>query len=171
MRYSEINAKAEETAYSIYRNIGSEMPSIFELLRWLEETFGKKIRITMGGEKHFSRFLGLEYFDPEVDAYRVWIKADDYALRQNFTLAHELAHIVRNSQIAFGFSDGDIDSLDGEERYCNRFAAAFLMPRDLFIKKWKAISDDITFKKLRMVSFFKVSGEAVYHRANELGLI
>lgn len=171
MRYSEINALAEETADSIYRQIGSEMPSKLELLGWIEKTFGKKVHISHRDTGSFGHHLGLVYFSPVEDAFKVLLKEGDYSLRQNFTLVHEFAHIIRCSQLAYGLSDGNLESEDEEERYCNHFAAAFLMPREIFIRKWNEINDDIDFKKFRMVSLFQVSGESVYYRAKELGLI
>ncbi len=59
----------------------------------------------------------------------------------------------------------------GEERFCDRFAAAFLMPKELFVEKWKSFSNKDILKKARVARFFKVSGQAVYYRAKELKLI
>lgn len=174
MRYSEINMNAEADASAIYKAIGSRSPSILELIRWMEDNFGIKIRVSSGrseGFHHVSGLSGLEYFDPSIGAYRVWYRDSDCSERQNFTIVHEIGHIFFNSpRQLFGYSDGNIYDKDEQERFCNRFSAAFLMPKELFIEKWNELNDDITFKKLRMVSFFKVSGEAVYFRAKELGL-
>lgn len=169
MTYSEVNINAEKTADAIFRSIGSPMPSILELVRWTEENFGIPIRIDYSDRENFVDFSGLNYYDPSAGEYRVWIKASDDPLRQNFTLCHEIGHIIRNSGIAFGFFDRDMYTEDEEERFCNRFAAAFLMPKDLFKQRWSAfISNDITFKKVRMTAIFKVSGEALLYRLKEL---
>lgn len=174
MDYSKINKNAEGIAFAVYKSIGFMEPSIFELIRWMEDNFGIKIKITSGNSGGFheiSGLSGLEYFDPSINAYRVWYRDSDCGYRQNFTIVHEIAHIIRNSPKAFGFSDGNIYNKDEEERFCNRFAAAFLMPKNLFMEKWHAAEKDITFRKARMTKIFKVSGEAVYYRARELKLI
>jgi Zn-dependent peptidase ImmA (M78 family) len=174
MNYSRVNINAENIASAVYDAIGSLEPSIYELLVWMEDNFGIRIKVNSGNSQGFhmiSGLAGLEYYDPSINAYRIWYRNSDCEYRQNFTIVHEIAHILRNSPKTFGFSDGDIYNKDEEERFCNRFSAAFLMPKDLFIEKWNAAGKDITFKKVRMTSIFKVSGEAVYYRARELKLI
>lgn len=174
MNYSEININAESVAGAIYQAIGSEGPLISELIQWVEENFGINIKVQPGSSEGFhkiSGLAGLEYFDPVLNAYRIWYRETDCAYRKRFTIVHEIAHIIRNSPRVYGFSDGNMCSQDGEERFCNRFAAAFLMPKALFIKRWNALDDDIVFKKVRMTGMFKVSGDAVFYRAKELKLI
>ncbi len=175
MKNSEINREAEKIGSTIFKAIGSRTPSLLELIKWMEDNFGIRIKVGSGTSDGFhqvSGLSGLEYFDPSLGAYRVWFRQSDSSGRQNFTIVHEIGHIFLNSpREKFGFHDGNVYDRQDQERFCNRFAAAFLMPKDLFIEKWHALEDDLTFKKLRMVSFFKVSGEAVHYRAKELGLI
>lgn len=169
MTYAEVNAEGEKTGYAVFHSIGSPMPSILDLIRWVEENFDIKIRIGHSDGEHFVKISGLTYFDPSTGEYRVWIKASDYPRRQNFTLCHEIGHIIRNSGIAFGFFDGDMYTDNEEERFCNRFAAAYLMPKDIFKKKWESLTNyDITFKKAHMTAIFKVSGETLFYRLKEL---
>lgn len=175
MKNSEINREAEKIGLTIYKAIGSRQPSILELIKWIEENFGIRIRVgsgKSGGFHEISGLSGLEYFDPSIGAYRVWYRESDSDGRQNFTIVHEIGHIFLNSPVEkFGYHDGNVYDRKGQERFCNRFAAAFLMPRELFFEKWNELGDDATFKKLRMVAFFRVSGEAVHWRAKELGLL
>lgn len=171
MNYPKINIEAEKTANAIFYSIGSPMPSIHELVKWVEDQFGIKIWIGHGDGEHFVKISGLTYYDPATSEYKIWIKESDYPRRQNFTLCHEIAHVIRNSGIAFGFFDGDLYTMNDEERFCNRFAAAFLMPREVFKEKWEAFSNlDIDLRKVRMTSIFKVSGEALGYRLSELGM-
>lgn len=78
-----------------------------------------------------------------------------------FTLAHELGHLLRGSSsscMAIGTSS------DQEERWCDRFAAAFLMPWDAVTEelarkhRWDQRSriDDLDVVK-KLASHFKVS--------------
>jgi Zn-dependent peptidase ImmA (M78 family) len=170
--YENINWHAEQIATTISEGINEKMPSILALIRWTEDNFGIKIKINYSNyalsKIHSS---GLEYLDLKDKIYKIWINANDVECRQWFTLCHEIAHIIRNSGVAYGFSAGDIYTGWGEERFCDRFAAAFLMPKELFVEKWKSFSDKDILKKARIARFFKVSGQAVYYRAKELKLI
>ncbi len=170
--YENININAENIASTIYNNIGEEMPSTFSLLKWMEESFGIKIEIFYSEKKlaemHCS---GLIYFKPTIDGYRIWINSKDFEFRQNFTECHEIGHVIRDMSLKYGFSTGEIYSKWGEERFCDRFAAALLMPKELFVEKWKSFSNKDILKKARVARFFKVSGQAVYYRAKELELI
>lgn len=169
--YEIINTNAEGIASAVHDVLGTaEKPSVFMLLKWLEESFGIKIEINHAYKKEFNR-SGLVYYSPGKGAYIVWINANESEKRQLFTVCHEFGHIILNSGKAYGFSDGNIYSEWGEERFCNRFSAAFLMPKVTFIQKWNANGEELLFKKARMASVFKVSGEAVHYRAKELGLI
>ncbi|NTV41181.1 MAG: ImmA/IrrE family metallo-endopeptidase [Candidatus Moranbacteria bacterium] len=170
-KFEIINANAEKVASAIHDVLGtSAKPSILLLLRWIEENFGVKIEINHTYSEEFKQ-SGLVYYDPQKGCYMVWINANEPEKRKVFTICHEFGHILLNSRKAFGFSDGEIYSKKGEERFCDHFAAAFLMPKDIFIQKWNSCSETLDFKKVRMTSIFKVSGLAIYYRAKELGLI
>lgn len=170
--YENINMNAENIASTIYNNIGEEMPSLFSLLKWIEENLGIKIEIFYSenslAKMHCS---GLVHSEPTISGYRIWMNSKDFKFRQNFTECHEIGHIIRNMSLKYKFSTGEIYSKWGEERFCDRFAAAFLMPAKLFIYKWNAIKEPIYLKKARLANTFKVSGQAVYYRAKELKLI
>ena len=91
----------------------------------------------------------------------IFVNNKDSKTAQLFTLIHETTHILLGTSAGFG---GDMDMIhDVTERYCDRVAAAFLMPADLVRKSWKGISQ--TAKK------FKVSELAMARCANELHLI
>ena len=170
--YENININAEQITKAIHESIGGVFPSISMLLEWAEHNIGYKIKVF-----HFepssiaTQCSGFVYFDQANQTHKVWINSEDPKCRQNFTVCHEIAHILRNSGIVYGCSTGDIYSDWGEERFCNRFAAAFLMPSELFIKEWKDIKDNDILKVPRLACRFKVSGDAVTVRAKELKLI
>lgn len=169
-KYVNILKNAERIAARIRKDANDSMPSIFSLIKWLEEKFCLKIKISYTDSDEFNR-SGIVYFDQEMKSYKIWINLKEPECRQRFTLCHEIAHIIRNMSLVYGFSTGDIYSKWGLERFCDRFAAAFLMPADLFIDKWNTLSDKDILKKARIATFFKVSGDAVYYRAKELKLI
>lgn len=91
----------------------------------------------------------------------IFVNNKDSKTAQLFTLIHETAHILLGTSAGFG---GDVARIhDTTERYCDRVAAAFLMPSDLVTSNWRGIA--ATAKK------FKVSELAMARRANELHLI
>lgn len=91
----------------------------------------------------------------------IFVNNKDSKTAQLFTLIHETTHILLGTSAGFG---GDMDQIhDATERYCDKVAAAFLMPSDLVKVNWRGIA--LTAKK------FKVSELAMARRANELHLI
>ncbi len=91
----------------------------------------------------------------------IFVNNKDSKTAQLFTLIHETTHILLGTSAGFG---GDMDQIyDATERYCDKVAAAFLMPADLVKVNWCGIA--ATAKK------FKVSELAMARRANELRLI
>lgn len=91
----------------------------------------------------------------------IFINNKDSKTAQLFTLIHETTHILLGTSAGFG---GDLDKIhDVTERYCDKVAAAFLMPADLVKSVWRGINQ--TAKR------FKVSEIAMARRAYELHLI
>lgn len=91
----------------------------------------------------------------------IFVNNKDSKTAQLFTLIHETTHILLGTSAGFG---GDVEKIhDATERYCDRVAAAFLMPADLVKTTWEGIS--------RTAKKFKVSEIAMARRANELRLI
>jgi Zn-dependent peptidase ImmA (M78 family) len=91
---------------------------------------------------------------------------------KTFTLAHELAHILgKRSAISDNYRfRNDV------ERFCNRFAASLLIPRNMFFnaveqKKLSFTSFDETIESAKVISIlFKTSVSAALVRAVELGV-
>ncbi|HAT7073992.1 TPA: ImmA/IrrE family metallo-endopeptidase [Legionella pneumophila] len=83
--------------------------------------------------------------------------------RQRFTLAHELGHLV-----LYGFMHPDLD----EERCCNHFAGAFLLPKESLVL---IMGEKRTFIEPRELSILKqefgISMLAILHRAKDVGII
>jgi Zn-dependent peptidase ImmA (M78 family) len=83
--------------------------------------------------------------------------------RQRFTLAHELGHLLFDGKIGHGLD---------EEKVCNRFAGAFLLP-SVAIKK--ALGDkrkNIEIAELGLIkSEYGASMQSAIMRANQAGVI
>ena len=82
--------------------------------------------------------------------------------RQRFTIAHELGHLILNI---------NNDELD-EERLCNRFASALLMPKEAIINEFGYSRGNINFFELTAFkNEFKVSYTAIVYRLKDLNII
>ncbi|PRB76646.1 hypothetical protein CQ012_06440 [Arthrobacter sp. MYb214] len=93
---------------------------------------------------------------------------------RSFTLLHELAHLLRGVDKAC--DKHDLQSRTSEESWCNRFAAAFLMPKEelttymeKYLKKVFIHDDDIESVR-RIAGYFYCSYFSVAIRLKELGL-
>lgn len=91
--------------------------------------------------------------------------------RKRFTLAHELGHwvLARGGQGGFGTIALERPWCAETEKWCDRFAAALLMPRELMLDY---LGSEITRGLLQRVqdgaSRFQVSGEAFRNRIAEV---
>lgn len=83
--------------------------------------------------------------------------------RQRFTLSHELGHLILD-----GFSHPDFD----EEKCCNRFAGAFLLPKEALIA---VLGKHRNYLEPREISLLKqefgISMLSILHRAEDTGII
>lgn len=64
------------------------------------------------------------YYRDDVVGPTIYVNAKEWPYRQVFTAAHELAHLAYEQQSGYSERMGT----SSEERICNRFASAFLMP-------------------------------------------
>ena len=83
--------------------------------------------------------------------------------RQRFTLAHELGHLVLHGRLAAGLD---------EERACNRFAGAFLVPRDEVIRLLGISRSWLEPRELYLLKHeWGLSMNGWLYRAQDLGII
>jgi Zn-dependent peptidase ImmA (M78 family) len=113
----------------------------------------------------------------------VCINKNHHPNRRNFTLAHELGHILRHKDkteffdgLMLYFRDKDASiGIDEREIDANRFAAALLMPRCKLIKEAKkhyiTLVGDNDLALRRLAAKFGVSVQALTIRMTKLGLI
>ena len=114
-------------------------------------------------------FAGFSIADPIAPA--VFVNGNDFIARQIFTLAHEVAHVWLGHT---GISDVEVTAeaaaLDAAERYCNRVAAAVLMPPSRFEQIWRA-EGSAGRSVVLSAKRFRVSEAAALIRAREMGLV
>jgi len=90
------------------------------------------------------------------------ISADWPGDRQRFTLAHELGHIIL---------DGRLKNID-EEKACNRFAGAFLVPKSAISENLGEKRNDISIQELtEMKEKFGASMASILFRLSETGIL
>lgn len=95
---------------------------------------------------------------------------------QCFTLAHELAHIILQTSALSGPPANDRGGAEADvERWCNKFAGAFLVPADAVAERWAkpneplpAIGDDMLKQWARS---FGISKHAMLIRLVDLGYV
>ena len=83
--------------------------------------------------------------------------------RQRFTLAHELGHLVLHGRLAEGIK---------EERACNHFAGAFLLPKTGVLQHLGAHRRQLEIKELDLLKHeFGISMQGVLVRAAQCSII
>ncbi|WP_284763574.1 XRE family transcriptional regulator [Arthrobacter sp. efr-133-R2A-63] len=150
---------------------GASKGGVFNELRRAVEDRGILTTFKAIGEDSCRGFSLRGEFAPSifVNASTLWPAA------RTFTLLHELAHLLRHENSAcHGLEAGD---LTGIERWCNRFAAEFLMPADHLLayidayhsrKRWFPATDT---EPIRLIANrYKTSWFAVAIRLKDMGL-
>lgn len=100
--------------------------------------------------------------------------------RKRFTALHELAHLTlrfkltgreRAESIEHPYGSLSIKAPD-EERLCERFASAMLMPRESMMRRLGTCRKDITLKELISIrNMYGISISGQVHRAHDLAII
>lgn len=161
-KYSCNNLEDVEKAANDFRNyikISNKQP-ISDLINILEN-LGIIIIQIKNPNNRFDDFDGLSEI---VNNIPVIVLLDDIkdGARQRFTIAHELGHLILNI---------NNDELD-EEKLCNRFASALLMPKEAITNEFGYSRRNINFFELTAFkNEFKVSYTTIIYRLKDLNII
>ncbi len=161
-KYSCNNFEDVEKAANDFRNyikISNKQP-ISDLINILEN-LGIIIIQIKNPNNRFDDFDGLSEI---VNNIPVIVLLDDIkdGARQRFTIAHELGHLILNI---------NNDELD-EEKLCNRFASALLMPKEAITNEFGYSRRNINFFELTAFkNEFKVSYTTIIYRLKDLNII
>ena len=91
----------------------------------------------------------------------ICMSSDINYYRQRFTLAHELGHLILQID----------DSLD-EEKICNEFASALLLPRKALLQECGSKRIAITDREYKIIQDeYKVSIKAIIYGLNKYGIV
>ena len=106
-----------------------------------------------------------------VDKYAplFFVNAADFKTAQIFTLAHEVAHLFVG-ETGLSVFDRLLPVDHGTERFCNRVAAEFLMPRKEFQDYWPTVQY-LSNPYRKIAQNFKVSDTVAAYRALDLDFI
>ena len=97
----------------------------------------------------------------------IFINDNDTPRAKLFTLMHEFAHLLLGEG---GVSNPSYDEEHGAERWCNQFAAAFLMPEPEIRSLFPDFTEDAVQAANDVSRLFGVSPTAALIRIRELGL-
>jgi hypothetical protein len=121
----------------------------------------------LGVHLHYVRNLGyagaVESTPTQAD---IWVNRDDHPLRQRFTLAHEVGHLMLHA-LGKKHRDTNFAGINWEEVQANRFAADLLVPvwmLDLAIQSTGG-------EPRRLARLFDVSEQAMTYRLQNTGRI
>jgi Zn-dependent peptidase ImmA (M78 family)/DNA-binding XRE family transcriptional regulator len=129
-----------------------------DLIDMLEE---QGIKVFMLDTQQYSKFDGLCTYLNGMPL--IVIAEQSPGERQRFTLMHELGHIFLDNRIA---SHMDI------ENCCNRFAGAFLLPKESLQNVLGIHRNSIDPQELSLLKQeFGISMTSILHRAEEVGII
>jgi Zn-dependent peptidase ImmA (M78 family) len=151
-------ADAESAARAIRRHWGLGIDPIQNLSELLEERGIKILSADLSDIDGLTAKVKRKNGEP---VPVIVIKANTWAERKRFTLAHELGHMLMSVRPG-------VDA----ERAMNRFAGAFLMPDEAL---WREIGKQrtvISFGELaRLKELFGASFQAITYRCRELGIL
>jgi len=162
--YEDIETLANELRELVLERMGSDLPRARALVRWTTESLGGEIRVAEDPSKFEEESGSLIIY--EKGRFVIFLSPYTSPLRDNFTIAHELGHY-------FLHFDHRCQSLNGpvifnrygsgkDEWQANRFAAAFLMPKEEFVNMYKKYRGNTRL----VAGYFEVSEPAIQTRSS-----
>lgn len=157
VRIESLN-EIEKIADDVRNTWGLGLDPIPDLIDVLE-THG--VRVFMVHDETSDKFDGLA---AKVNGMPVVVVSSNWpGDRQRFTLAHELGHLMLNGRLADGIN---------EEKACNRFAGAFLLPAASIRQELGPHRNAIELKELSLLKDeFGLSMLGILYRTLDLGLV
>ena len=97
----------------------------------------------------------------------IFINSNDSFNGKLFSLLHEFAHICLGENSLFNDRYGSIDKVSATEKTCNALAAEILVPKHIFLEKWKKQirekDEEATIREL--AKYFKCGYTVIARRA------
>jgi len=147
----------ERVAVEVRNKWGLGTRPIYNILELLEE---KGVRVLYIDQK-INHFSGLSTWVN--GSIPVIVLSEMFIDRLRFTALHELAHLILDIH---HFDDNE------QERICNRFAGAMLIPKDELLNELGGIRKRVDFQELCLIKAeFGISPQALLYRSRQLGYI
>jgi Zn-dependent peptidase ImmA (M78 family)/transcriptional regulator with XRE-family HTH domain len=160
--------QAEHDAIELRQRMGLGLSPITDIISLLELELGVRVYVRRL-DGHVS---GLFAYDDTLGAC-ILLNARHPRDRRTFTAAHELGHLISTRREPDVLHDRSPERTP-EERYCNAFARAFMMPHRGVMQKFQeftAGSPRLTRRHIIVLAhYFNVSREAAVRRLEELKL-
>ncbi|MDD5341790.1 MAG: ImmA/IrrE family metallo-endopeptidase [Patescibacteria group bacterium] len=136
-----LRQEAQKTANALLyaANVNKPPIRIDNIINWLRKNLNFNITI-------FKSDQYLNYYRLSGQLMRrgqnVWIliNKNEHEVRQRFTLAHELGHLLDAYQVAHMT---ELTRNHNPERYANQFASELLMPAELVREEWSKFSQEL----------------------------
>ncbi len=168
-RSMSVDQQAEDVALSLRQRLGIGLGPIPDLIALVELDMG--LRVFERGLP--SKVSGAFAYDEAIGGFIV-VNALHPASRRRLTIAHELCHaLLRRAGVVVHTTDEDFS--DREEKFCDAFARALLMPAMTVRKKAAELRDAAgqfsVRQLLAMAVYFHTSIEAMTRRLEGIGLL
>lgn len=117
------------------------------------------------------------YIQKDQDLFKIVVDSTKPVLRQRFSIAHELGHLLLhlnygNNEVWNNIEEADSRIFrfghDAQELEANEFAAELLMPKKTFVTMAEKFSQEGYFDLTKLSYFFKTSINAVKYRGHNL---
>lgn len=152
----EIEEQADEIALKVRMSWELGVDAISGMVDVIERNGGEVLEL-----EDDPRFSGLSAHSSAGTPFLAIQKRDQDGARQRMDIAHELAHLVL-----------DTESPVDEEKFAHRFAGAFLLPREVVIDELGAKRRDLNLQELKALKVkYGVSVQAWVRRAKDCGVI
>lgn len=156
---SEARVIAERQAALLVRALGVEHPALPDA-RLADLPF-----VTIAQHQRFTASALSTYTG---SGWLILLKRDEPKVRQRFSLAHELKHIIDDPFITRLYPAlGQSSAHERAERLCDYFAGCLLMPKRWLVRDWCSGQQNIE----RLSQRYHVSRAAMRVRLTQLGLL
>ncbi|MFN0096172.1 MAG: ImmA/IrrE family metallo-endopeptidase [Dehalococcoidia bacterium] len=163
-------AAGEAVAESERRRLGAGDRPILNLRQLLEYDFGLRVFSV-----DLPASVGAVFAASQAAGPCVAINRGHPAARQRWSMAHELAHFLTTPERADVFRAESYERLPAAERFAERFAAAFLMPRPGLERRLRGLASSGASVDLGslilLAAEYGVSLEALALRLEDLGTV
>lgn len=161
--------QAEDLAMEVRQRLGIGSGPIADIFTLIEADLGVRLFI----HRLPSKISGVFAYQAEIGPC-ILLNSVHPPERRSWTCAHEVAHFLTN-RLAADIAWVDSHDRNLEERFADRFAAAFLMPGSMARLRFSEIAGESNRFSPRNLIFlarsFNVSVEAMGRRLEQLGLL